>query len=165
MARHMRTNAESRRNSPGVIVPPPLIYAGTLTVGILIDRFATGLSTSVGTTPRYALAILPIGIGAFLTATALGLFRKARTRPEPWQPASALVTDGIYRFTRNPMYLGMALVYAGLALALDSPVSLLLLFPLIAVIQCSVIAREERYLAEKFGDAYRHYKEQVRRWL
>lgn len=165
MTDRMKTDAEPPRDNPGVIIPPPLIFIGTLIVGVLIDHFVTNLSTSVGSTPRYALATLSIGISIILMATALGLFRKAGTRPEPWKPTSALVTGGIYRFTRNPMYLGMALFYAGLALALDSVVSLLLLVPLIAVIHRQVIAREERYLAEKFGDEYQHYKARVRPWL
>lgn len=161
----MKTGTNFRRESPGVIVPPPVIFAGALIVGILIDRFVTGWSTAIEAPLRYPLAVLPAGAGAALIAAALGLFRKAGTRPEPWRPATALVTGGLYRFTRNPMYLGMALLHAGLALAFDSPVALLLLAPGIAVIHYGVIAREERYLAQRFGDAYRRYKAEVRPWL
>ena len=75
------------------------------------------------------------------------------------------MTDGVYRFTRNPIYLALALLYGALALAADSAVPLLLLPPLLAAVQAGVIAREERYLEAKFGDEYRRYKASVRRWL
>lgn len=150
---------------PGIIVPPPLIFAGALTAGIMIDRYATGLSTFIQAPPRYVLAFIAGLIGIGLISAALGKFRSAGTRPEPWQPSSALVATGIYRITRNPMYLGMATVYAGLALAFDSPSALLMLIPVIATIQLGVIKREERYLLGKFDDAYRAYMTQVRRWI
>jgi protein-S-isoprenylcysteine O-methyltransferase Ste14 len=148
-----------------VFVPPPLIFAGGLTFGLLIDRLVVGSSLHLETRARIAVAILMIGSGSLLIGAALGLFRKARTRPEPWQPTSALVTNGIYRFTRNPMYLGMALVYAGAAIAFDGLMALLLLPPVIAVIHGYVIAREERYLSDKFVETYRRYAAQVRPWL
>ncbi len=114
---------------------------------------------------RYGFAISIGVIGALLIAAALGLFRQMGTRPEPWQPSTALVTGGIYRFTRNPMYLGMALIYTGLAGGFDSPAAGILLAPLIAVIHFGVIVREERYLAQKFGTGYLQYKATVRAWL
>ncbi len=80
-------------------------------------------------------------------------------------PSSALVTSGPYRFTRNPMYLGMASLYAGIALAFGLLWSLALLLVVLVVIDRGVIAREERYLERRFGDEYRLYKQQVRRWL
>jgi len=84
---------------------------------------------------------------------------------KPWKASSAFVTEGVYRWTRNPMYLGMALAYAGAALLLDSLVALLLLIPLVFVIQKEVIAREEAYLEDRFGERYRRYKADVRRWF
>lgn len=161
----MKTEDASDVRGPGILVPPPLIFAGTLTTGILIDRYAAGLSTFVGAPTRYVLAFIAVAIGTGLIGAALGVFRSAGTRPEPWQPSSALVAAGVYQMTRNPMYLGIAVAYAGLALAFDSPSALLMLAPLIAVVQLGVIAREERYLLAKFGDAYRGYMTRVRRWL
>ena len=81
------------------------------------------------------------------------------------QRRCTIVTEGVYRWTRNPMYLGMALIYLGFALLLDSLVALILIFPLVFVIQKEVIEREERYMEAKFGDAYRDYKARVRRWI
>ena len=106
-----------------------------------------------------------VASGAFLIVAALGLFRLAKTRPEPWQPTTAIVTNGIYGYTRNPMYLGMALTYAGVAILCDSVVALLLLIPALLVIQYGVIRLEEHYLDGKFGADYRTYMQRVRRWL
>jgi len=159
------TTKTKRDRGPGVVVPPPLIFAATLGVGIALDHFITQWILPLGTIARYGLALLAMIIGATLIALALGLFRKANTRPEPWQPTSALVSDGIYRFTRNPMYLGMAFVYGAIALAFASVSALLLLPPLLLVIRYGVIAREEAYLAAQFGEDYRRYQAKVRRWL
>ncbi len=159
------TTKTKRDNGPGVVVPPPLIFAATLAAGIAFDRFVSLWMLPLGMITRYGLALLAAIIGATLIAMALGLFRKANTRPEPWQPSSALVSDGIYRFTRNPMYLGMAFVYAAVAFMFGSISALALLLPLLLVIRYGVIAREEAYLAIQFGDDYGRYQAKVRRWL
>ena len=77
----------------------------------------------------------------------------------------ALVTGGIYRHTRNPLYVALALVYAGIAVAADSLWALMFLAPCLGVIRYGVIAREEAYLERKFGEEYRRFKSAVRRWL
>jgi protein-S-isoprenylcysteine O-methyltransferase Ste14 len=106
-----------------------------------------------------------LGLSVALAAPSLGLFVRARTSPIPVKPATALVTSGPYRFTRNPMYLGMAFAYAGLALW-SGVFSALLILPLVVVVvDRYVIPREERYLERAFGDHYRQYKVHVRRWL
>jgi len=96
---------------------------------------------------------------------AAGLFRRLGTNVRPSQPTTLIATKGPYRWTRNPMYLGMALIYAGLAIGFDAPIALALLPLVLIAIQTQVIAREERYLEAKFGDDYRRYKAEVRRWL
>src|SRR5262249_5686646 len=80
-------------------------------------------------------------------------------------PATALVVDGIYRWSRNPLYLAMTLWYARLAIAAGSARAIPLLMPLLVVMNIGVISREERYLEREFDDAYRAYKSRVRRWL
>ena len=77
----------------------------------------------------------------------------------------ALVTSGIHGWSRNPIYVGMSLVYAGIGIAARSPWIFILALPLAIVMRYVVVAREEAYLALRFGDAYRSYKERVRRWL
>jgi protein-S-isoprenylcysteine O-methyltransferase Ste14 len=114
---------------------------------------------------RYGLAVvLIVAAGALITSAFVG-FRRAGTHAEPWRPSTSIVTDGVYAFTRNPMYVGMALFYVAITLALDSVIALLFLIPLLIVIHYGVILREERYLDAKFGDPYRQYRLAVRRWI
>lgn len=153
------------RDHPGVIAPPPLAFAGFLAAGVFVDRYVSGWSLPPPALPVQVTAFLFGATGLVFLAGALGLFRRAGTRPEPWQPTTAIVTSGVYRVTRNPMYVGMALVYAAVALALGSPLALALLPAAVLVIHRGVILREERYLERKFGDEYRAYKARVRRWL
>ena len=103
--------------------------------------------------------------GVALIAIALGLFARSKTRPEPWQPASSLVDRGLYRFTRNPMYLGMGLLVLGVALAFSSLAGALLALAALAIIDRAVVTREEAYLTRRFGADYIAYAKRVRRWL
>lgn len=153
------------RDIPGVIAPPPLIFLAFLAagwwVGDLLDEPSLGLET----TWRRGLALALIAAGLVIEGAAAGRFRRARTAVEPWKPSTALVTDGIYGLTRNPIYLGFTVTYVGLAVGLDSPLALALLFPCMIVMDRFVIAREETYLERKFGEPYRAYRQRVRRWL
>jgi protein-S-isoprenylcysteine O-methyltransferase Ste14 len=111
-----------------------------------------------------------IGVAIFALAFALGVWaivtiRKAGTQVETYKATTAIVANGPYRFTRNPIYLGMMLGLIGLAVALDSLWLLAMLVPFYLVIRYGVVAREEAYLERKFGDAYLGYKSRVRRWL
>ncbi len=152
-------------DSPQVRFPPPLVYAGMLLLGLGIGRLLgdppIGLDIKVASLAGMILAIAGLG----LIFAALLRFRRAGTNPEPWRQTTAFVASGVYRWTRNPMYLGMALIFAGLALIFDSLATLLLLPFVVILIDRQVIAREERYLEAKFGDDYRAYKDKVRRWL
>jgi protein-S-isoprenylcysteine O-methyltransferase Ste14 len=100
-----------------------------------------------------------------LDGSAMLRFRSARTSMVPMKPSTALVTSGPYLATRNPMYVGMAFLYAGLALLLGVIWSLAFLPAVLLMVDRFVIAREERYLEAKFGEEYRAYKGRVRRWL
>lgn len=151
-------------DSAHVTFPPPFVYLGFLLIGLAADRLI-GQLLSLPPLTRGVFAIALIVPGAGLLLAASGLFRRAGTDVKPWKTATALVDSGVYRFTRNPMYLGMALLYAGLAFAIESVGAWLFLPVVIIVIQTQVIAREERYLEAKFGEAYRDYKLRVRRWL
>jgi protein-S-isoprenylcysteine O-methyltransferase Ste14 len=152
-----------RGDTAGVIAPPPLIYLGALGTGF-------GLDALIGTGSLPSTVAVPIGAGsiiagATLLASFLRAFQHARTPVDPYTPTEAIVTDGPYRLTRNPAYLGMALAYAGIALVSNTPWALAPLPVAIAIIDRGVIAREERYLERKFGRSYLDYKRDVRRWL
>lgn len=151
-------------DSAHVTFPPPFVYLGFLLIGLAADR-VIGQPLGLPLLTRGVLAIASIAPGVGLLLAASGLFRRAGTDAKPWKTATALVNSGVYRFTRNPMYLGMALLYAGLAFAFASAGALLLLPVVIGIIETQVIAREERYLETKFGDVYREYKQRVRRWI
>ena len=160
------------QDSPRVRIPPPIVYLGALLLGIAVDKLLgtrSGLArlqgVGLGAEVRVWIAVAVLAAGLIIGLLAAGLFHRAGTDVKPWRSSTALVTDGPYRWTRNPMYLGMTLVYVGLALAADSPAALLLFIPVLFVIQTQVIAREERYLEGKFGDEFRAYRARVRRWL
>lgn len=161
----MSSGQSAKRDIPGVIAPPPLIFLAFLAAGWwaggLLDEPSLGLETAW----RRGIALALLALGLIIEGAAAGRFRRARTAVEPWKPSSALVTDGIYRLTRNPIYLGFAVTYAGLAVGLDSLMALALLIPCLFIVDRFVIAREEAYLERKFGEPYRAYLGRVRRWL
>jgi protein-S-isoprenylcysteine O-methyltransferase Ste14 len=149
-----------------VAVKPPLLFFGALVLGCLLSRYVPigpGLAqpNSLGLT----VGLIFIAVGFALTLLAVRAFRRAGTKVVPGQPATALVVDGPYRVTRNPIYVGFVLVYFGLALVLTSVWILLLLIPVLLILQRGVVVREEAYLERKFGDAYRSYACRVPRWL
>ena len=152
------------KDTPGVIFPPPLIFLGGLLLG-----FGLNWGLSLPRLPErpwsYALGALLVVLGLLLGFSAVRVLRGARTNINPYQPSTAVVTSGPYRWTRNPIYVSMILIYLGLALLLGVVGPLLLLLPVLAVMRFGVIEREERYLGQKFGEAYRSYTARVRRWV
>ena len=120
------------------------------------------MSFSFGT--LIAGLLLIVSSGVFL-APAIAAFRAAKTKPQPWKPTTALVAAGPYRITRNPMYVAFTLLYAGIALWMNTVWPFIVLPVVLVVMQFFVIHREERYLDRKFGDEYRAYRARVRRWI
>ncbi len=149
----------------GVKVFPPMVYFVGLVAGYLVWWILPVPIMPGAGAPLRALGIVVFLAGIALGAAALYQFWRVRTPPEPHKPTLALATGGPYRFTRNPMYLGMALCHAGIALAGNALWPLLTLIPVIWVIRKYVIDREEAYLTAKFGDAYRALTGRVRRWV
>jgi len=147
----------------GVGIPPPFLYAIPLAAGLLLHRAHPIILMPRGV--AVPLGVLLIVLSLALLASAMISFRRARTSPIPIKPTTAIVETGPYRLTRNPMYVGLALLYLGITLWVDSLWPVLFLPIALFMIQRFVIAREERYLEAKFGDQYRGYKERVRRWL
>jgi protein-S-isoprenylcysteine O-methyltransferase Ste14 len=144
-------------------VPPPLVYAAGFLAGVGLESVAA--SPTPPKALRVAAGAWSLAVLGALDTTATVRFVRSRTPIIPVRPAKRLVTDGPYRFTRNPMYLGMAGAYAGAAVATGVLWALPFLPAVVSVIDRQVIPREERHLAESFGDEYEDYRRKVRRWL
>jgi protein-S-isoprenylcysteine O-methyltransferase Ste14 len=153
-------------DTAGLPVPPPLLYLFPFLAGVLLHHTVGG--DRIPSTPGGAIAVLGwllLTAGGALIAVPWVLFHRARTSVLPFRPTTAIVTSGPYRFSRNPIYLGMALVYLGLPLLLGYAWPYLFFPPAVFLIMRLVIVREERYLEGKFGDEYRRYRDSVRRWI
>ncbi len=153
----------NRQDTAGIIAPPPLIYLSGGLAGWLLNKL-------------YPLPFLPTAVtwpvggllmvyGVLCAGFAFRAMRRARTPVDPYSPTTAIVMEGPYRFTRNPLYLALTLFYLALASIMNSAWPLLLLPLVLLAIHHGVVAREERYLEQKFGEAYLQYKAKVRRWL
>jgi protein-S-isoprenylcysteine O-methyltransferase Ste14 len=154
--------ASEDRDIPGVVAPPPLIYAAGLLLGWGLQRLWPRLWLPVSWARPLALALLLAGLIGIAGVVA---FRRAGTTPNPWRATTSLVTGGPYRFTRNPMYVGFTLWYLAATSWVNALWPLLLLPLVLLVMQRGVIAREEAYLRRRFGREYEEYSVGVRRWL
>ena len=150
-------------DSAGVRVPPPLIFLGGLAVGFALEALLPG--TSFPGVVQWVLGAALLVAGLALLASFNIAFNRRGTALEPWKPTTAIVSTGPYRVTRNPAYVGMALVYAGIAVMSEALWVLAPLPLVLLIIDRVVIAREERYLERKFGPEYLDYKGRVRRWI
>lgn len=150
-------------DNAGVRVPPPLIFLTLLLLGLWYDSpwFDGHMATMELTIGGGILATLGF---ALLIPCALG-FKKAGSHLEPWKPTTAIISTGVYGYSRNPIYLGMAMMHGGLAIGGGSMAALGTLVIGMMIIQIYVIAREERYLEAKFGAEYNDYRTRVRRWV
>lgn len=145
----------------GVLFPPPFIFLGLLLLGPVIDWLLGLPSLPI----PGGLSMIFLFPGFILIGIAIGLFRQRGENPNPATVTGDIIDTGIYARTRNPMYLGMAIAYLGLAIVLHSMPSLLLWPVALFLINSQVIAREERYLTAKFGQPYLDYMARVKRWL
>ena len=159
----MSQDETNNADNPGVIAPPPLIYAGALAAGLLANR-------------RYHIPFLPrrvartLGVPLVVGGLAVGFLgdremRRAETNTHPYKPATTVVTGGPFRFTRNPLYLSMTLIYGGISALANALPAAILLLVVLRLMRRGVIEREERYLESKFGDEYIEYKVGTPRWI
>jgi protein-S-isoprenylcysteine O-methyltransferase Ste14 len=150
----------------GVIARPPLLFLAALLMGFVLDRLlrlpypVSGIDLV-----HWIIGGSLILIGLALAAAGIRNFSRAGTPVRSIKPTRALVTTGIHGWTRNPIYLGMFLLYGGIGVAAQSTWILILTLPLAITIRYGVVAREEAYLKRRFGDTYGDYKARVRRWV
>jgi protein-S-isoprenylcysteine O-methyltransferase Ste14 len=153
----------------GVIARPPLLFLAALLLGFVLDHLlllpfpVARIGSFHWISAIIAGSLILTGIAVF--AAGIRNFSSAATPVQGTKPTRTLVTTGIHGWSRNPIYVGMFLVYGGIGLAVRSPWILILALPLAVTIRYGVVAREEAYLERRFGDAYRDYKARVRRWL
>jgi protein-S-isoprenylcysteine O-methyltransferase Ste14 len=151
------------QDNPGIRVPPPLIYLLPLILGLLLDR-------------RWHVPFLPRGVARIIGWPLIGggmalggwfrrTMRDADAPVRTDKPVPRLTTDGPFDYSRNPGYLALAMIYAGIAVLRNSLWAILLLPAVLLVIQREAIGREERYLERTFGEEYLDYKASVRRWV
>lgn len=148
-------------HGPGVRVPPPLLVGGLVLAAWGLRRL---LPLPVAEPlPALGLAVILVALGLILWALAVML--RAGTDPRPDRPDAALVEAGPFRFSRNPIYLGFLLAAAGFALRWGDLWGWVAVFASLLLLDRLVIAREEAYLAARFGPAYEAYRRRVRRWM
>jgi protein-S-isoprenylcysteine O-methyltransferase Ste14 len=148
----------------GVPVHPPLFFLSALLLGAVIDDRAYRFVIFGDDRWRW-LGIAVVLIGIALVATGRATMVKHGTNVNPTQPTTTVVETGPFRFTRNPLYVGLTVMYLGFSFLLNTWWSLLLLVPVWIVMHLFVVRREEAYLERKFGDAYLNYRRRVRRYL
>lgn len=153
-----------RPDRPRVFAPPPFIFLGALALGMLLQALRPRPLFLHALALRITGGLLIVG-GFALSGAVVRQFRRAGTPVSPRRASRQLVVSGPYRFSRNPDYLGQALVVAGLALLLNAVWVFLALLPALLLVRYGVIAREEHYLDRRFGEEYDRYRRRVRRWL
>lgn len=154
------------RDTAGVIAPPPLLAAGAVLLGLALDWLlpAYVLTVVLSLAERIIIGVLLLAASGALAVPAILAFREARTPVEPWKASRTLITGGVFRFVRNPMYVGLILLLAGVSFLLASDWMLVMTIGLVPVLHFGVVKREERYLEAKFGATYRRYRDAVPRY-
>ena len=165
---HTAEAADARRaDNPDVVIRPPRLYLAALILGLLIEFILPSSLLDLNwLEPHQRIIGAAIAACGFvLLSLCMMEFRRAGTNVPTNLPVTAIVDRGPYRFSRNPIYVALTVVYAGIAVTTKSAWVLGLIVPVILIMRYGVIAREEAYLERKFGNAYLTYKERVRRWL
>lgn len=147
-----------------VLIRPPLAWGLAVLAGLSL-HWLVPLPFLPATVPAVWLGTAVFVLALALVVWAIATMTRAGSNVPTNRPTTTIVESGPYRFTRNPIYLGMFLALTGLAIAFDTLWLLIMLVPFVIVIRYGVVAREEAYLDRKFGDSYRVYHSRVRRWL
>ena len=164
MTSNLRGASTETTDRSNAVIRPPIAWALAFATGLAIN-WLYPLRWVPATWPNVWIGIIIFAAGFALAIWAIVTFRRAGTRVETTKSTMTIVTDGPYRFTRNPIYLGMSLGQTDLAVAFDNLWILVMLIPFYLVLRYGVVAREEAYLERKFGEVYLDYKSRVRRWL
>jgi protein-S-isoprenylcysteine O-methyltransferase Ste14 len=156
---------QNQNDSPGVYIPPPLIYVAIFLAALFVQKEVPIHDALFHLQIARVVGVTLLVIALFFIATSMQKFVKSKNTLMLIRPASSLQTSGIYHVSRNPMYLGLAIVYLGLTCLLGNWWHIILFPILLMIIQGYIISREEKYLMRRFGQEYVNYRSKVRRWL
>jgi protein-S-isoprenylcysteine O-methyltransferase Ste14 len=159
------TSAQSKAGGARVRFPPPLVFVVWIGVGVLLQRFVLRGSLPIAPTVRVVLGVVVALAGLAFGAPAIRQLRRTGQDPAPWLPSPELVVAGIYRHSRNPIYVGMTILQLGIGVALGNPWIAGLAAAGLLTVHFVAVRPEEAYLAEKFGEPYLRYKAAVRRYV
>lgn len=151
---------------PRILAPPAVLAAICVAIGLLAERYLPlPLLSEEKALLRIGLSLLLFALFGLILLFALRAFRRHETTVSPYGQPVCLVTSGIFRYSRNPIYLGLLLLVLGFAVAFNSVWLMAMTLLLFLLLQSGVIKPEERLLAARFGGAYQAYTKRVRRWL
>jgi len=148
-----------------VRIPPPLIFAGAIIGGGLLHTRLPLPGFTLHAGLRIALCAICLLAGSLLMVGAMRLFKLSGQDPRPWKSTPEIVSSGVYRFSRNPMYVGMALIQAGIGIGASKPWVVALVPLVLLTVYVTAVRHEEAYLQREFGETYTDYRAAVRRWL
>jgi protein-S-isoprenylcysteine O-methyltransferase Ste14 len=158
-------STQSTSGGARVHFPPPLVFLALVVVGVILQRALWPLAIPLGFWKRIGIGAVVLLAGLSSIISARIWFTRTGQSPIPWKPSPELLVQGIYRHTRNPMYVGVTVIQMGLGVLLDNLWISMLAPVALALVHFIAVRPEEAYLAEKFGDSYLRYKASVRRYL
>jgi len=156
---------EQKQDSPGVYLPPPLLYVLVFLLAIFLQNKFPIKDVLFHLPGIKILGILFLISSLYFLVTSLSKFFKTKNTLIPFKPASSLQTNGVYNVSRNPMYLGLAIVYLGITCIIGNWWNVILFPVLILLVQETIIKKEEKYLERAFKNEFLEYKKRVRRWI
>ena len=151
------------KDNAGIKIPAPILTMIHIAMAILLGLLAPLPIPAPAFVQWFGLGLVVLGF--ILGVLAVIEFRRARTTADPRKPTQKIVTTGMYRYTRNPIYLGFVLMLIGIPLNMGIYWGIILVWPLITFMNNLIIKHEEAYLEKKFKEQYVDYKSHVRRWL
>jgi protein-S-isoprenylcysteine O-methyltransferase Ste14 len=156
---------KNEKDSPGVYIPPPLFYVLTFVAAVFIQKVLPIDASVFQLRITKIIGIFFLVASLFFLVRSLSQFLKSKNTLILIKPATSLQTNGIYSISRNPMYVGLAIVYLGITCLIGNWWNIILFPLLLLIVQEYIIKSEEKYLNRAFGKEYLEYKNKVRRWL
>lgn len=158
-------NIEEKPKHSGVYLPPPALYVAIFVAGLTLDRARPLRIPGPSLASRSIVGVVLIVAAIGLAVWSISVFWRRGTSIVPIKASTALVESGPFRFSRNPMYVSLAVAYVGATLIANTLWPLVLFPLLILLVHSLVIVREERYMQQIFGQPYTEYRGRVRRWI